>query len=103
MDARARHAQQLTAIRQAVLDGDGVTSRARRASAAAGERADPPLESYLAKVRDASYRITDRDVAALKTAGVGEEEIFELTIATALGAALRRFDAGMRAMGEGEP
>ena len=58
--------------------------------------------AYVGKVRDASYRITDLDVSALKAAGCTEEEIFEVTVAAATGAALQRLDLGLRAM-HGEP
>ena len=45
---------------------------------------------------------TDRaDVADLKAAGHSEEAIFEVTVAAAVGAALRSLDAGMRAAGWG--
>jgi hypothetical protein len=58
----------------------------------------PALQEYVAKVRDASYRVTDTDMAALKAVGYGEDEIFEVTVAAALGAALRSLDAGMSAV-----
>ena len=54
--------------------------------------------AYVSKVRDASYRITDDDVWALRGAGCTEEEIFEITVAAATGAALQRLDLGLRAM-----
>jgi alkylhydroperoxidase family enzyme len=56
------------------------------------------MASYVAKVRDHSYRIADGDVSALTAAGLTEDEIFELTVAAAVGAALRVLNAGMRAM-----
>ena len=58
--------------------------------------------AYLGTVRDASYRITDHDVSALKAAGCTEEEIFEITVAAAARAALQRLDLGLKAM-HGEP
>jgi alkylhydroperoxidase/carboxymuconolactone decarboxylase family protein YurZ len=54
------------------------------------------------KVRDASYTITDHGVWALKAAGCTEEEIFEITVAAATGAALQRLDLGLRLM-QGKP
>jgi alkylhydroperoxidase family enzyme len=53
---------------------------------------------YAEKVRNHSYRVTDADIAALKGAGRTEEEIFEITVAAAMGAALHRLDAGLRAV-----
>ena len=57
-----------------------------------------PLGAYAAKVRDQSYRITDDEVAGLTAAGLSDDVIFEITIAAAVGAALERLDAGMRAV-----
>jgi hypothetical protein len=96
--AADRHGDRVAALRRAVFDSDAVSDRATRAAAAAGGELPAPLASYLTKVREASYRITDADIAALRTAGHSEEEIFELTVAAALGAALRSRDAGMRAL-----
>ena len=45
-----------------------------------------PMQSYAAKVRDESYRVTDADVAELRAAGLSEDEVFEITVAAALGA-----------------
>jgi AhpD family alkylhydroperoxidase len=49
---------------------------------------------YAAMVRDASYKITDEDVERLK-ADHSEDEIFEITVAAAIEAALRSYDAGV--------
>lgn len=57
-----------------------------------------PLEAYLAKVRDRAYTITDADVQAVKNAGVGENEIFERTVAVAVGEGRRRIAAAERVM-----
>ena len=55
-------------------------------------------EAYLEKVRLHAYRVTDGDVEALKAAGLSEDEIFEATVAAAVGAGLARFDAGLRTL-----
>jgi hypothetical protein len=49
-------------------------------------------------VRDQSYGITDTDFAMLTAAGLSDDAVFEITIAAAVGAALERLDAGMRAV-----
>jgi alkylhydroperoxidase family enzyme len=66
-------------LRAAVLDAPGTLR-------------DPPPEAaaYVEKVRRHAYRVTDADVDALRAAGLGDEQIFELTIATALEQGLRR-------------
>jgi alkylhydroperoxidase family enzyme len=48
------------------------------------------LESYLAKVRDRAYTVTDADVQALKDAGLSEDEIFERTVEVAVAEGRRR-------------
>ena len=98
MAAADRHAARVAGLRRAVFDSPGVSGLAERAAAASVDGVPPPLDAYVAKVDGAAYRITDADVAALKAAGCSEEEIFEVTVAAAVGAALRGLDAGMRAM-----
>jgi hypothetical protein len=101
MAAVDRHAARIAGLRRAVFDAPGVSDLAERVAAASADGVPPPLDAYVAKVGGAAYRITDADVAALKAAGRSEDEIFEVTVAAAVGAALRGLDAGMRAMREG--
>jgi AhpD family alkylhydroperoxidase len=86
-------------LRHAVLVAPAVTDPARRAAAATGGELPEPWPAYTALVRDASYRITDADIARLKDAGRTEDEIYELTVAAAVGAALHSHAAGMRVTG----
>lgn len=92
------HAERFAALRRAVLESPGVTGTEMRKVAAEGGHLDEPLSAYLTKVREESFRVTDRDMEDLKSAGLNEDEIFELTIAAALGSAARRLDAGLKAM-----
>jgi alkylhydroperoxidase family enzyme len=92
-----RHATAVDALRRAVFESPGSTEPASRAAAGSAGELPEPLGSYAAKVRDQSYRITDSDFAALTAAGLSDDAIFEITIAAAVGAALRRLEAGMRA------
>jgi AhpD family alkylhydroperoxidase len=57
-----------------------------------------PLREYAATVRDASFSVTDADIAALIAAGHTEDELFEVTAAAAVSAALTSLDAGLRAL-----
>lgn len=67
--------------------------------AAQPNRAVPAAaQTYVETVRKHAYRVTDAQVEALRAAGLGEDEIFELTVAAAVGAGLERLDAGMRAL-----
>jgi hypothetical protein len=72
-----------------------LSSASVRAAAAYGDPLPPPLDSYAAKVRDAAWRVTDADFAALAAAGYSEDVIFEVTVAAALGAGLRSLEAGL--------
>lgn len=56
---------------------------------------------YVETVRRHAYRVTDRQVEELRAAGLSEDEIFELTVATAVGAGLERLEAGLAALGSG--
>ena len=70
-----------------------------REAVAAVPPAPPVLAPYLEKVRVRAYRVTDADVSALVAAGHSEDEIFEQTVAVAIGEGLRRLDAGLEAIG----
>jgi alkylhydroperoxidase family enzyme len=99
-DAGERHADLVAALRRAVFESPAETAPGTRAAAGSGAPVPDPWAAYVAKVRDSSYRITDADVAALTAAGCSEEQIFEITVAAATGAALQRLDAGLRALRE---
>jgi hypothetical protein len=57
----------------------------------------PELESYLGTVRRSAYRVTDRDVDALR-GGFSEDELFEHTVSAAVDAGLTRLDAALRTL-----
>jgi hypothetical protein len=57
------------------------------------------MASYLAKVHERAYDVSDADVEALLAAGHTQDEVFEQTVAAAIGEGLRRLDAAMRVIG----
>ncbi|HZT17686.1 MAG TPA: hypothetical protein VFA19_17245 [Gaiellaceae bacterium] len=59
----------------------------------------PAMAGYLEKVRGRAYTIGDADVDALRRAGMTEDEIFEQTVAAAIGEGFRRLDAAREAIG----
>ena len=68
-------------------------------AAAEPDRPVPPAASaYIDTVRRHAYRVTDAQVEALRDAGLSEDEVFELTVAAAVGAGLARLEAGLGAM-----
>lgn len=64
----------------------------------------PGLASYVDKVAQHAYKVTDEDVVALQRAGNSDDTLFELTVSAALGAALLRLERGLAALrGESSP
>lgn len=57
------------------------------------------MQPYLETVRTGAFAVTDQDVDELKRAGVTEDEIFEATVAVAIGEGLRRLDAALEVIG----
>lgn len=93
------HGDVVDNLRHGVLAAPATTDLALRTAAAAGDPLPEPWQSYARTVRDASYRISNTDIERLVTAGHTEDQIFEVTVAAAVGAALRSFDAGRYALG----
>lgn len=63
---------------------------------------EPPeqLGEYLDKVARWAYKVLDEEVEDLRKAGYSDDQIFELTICSALGAGAARFESGLRALEE---
>ena len=89
------------ALRAAVVDGPGELDPEVRRAVFNGENAPPEAAPYVEKVRRHAYKVTDADVDALLTNGWSEAQVFELTVATALGEGNRRLEAALRAIGGG--
>ena len=93
-----------TRLRQAVIDravkGDGKASADQRRAAYDLDKAALPesVRALVEKTAKHAYKITDDDVAAAKTAGIGEDELFELVVCAALGQAMRQLDAAYGAI-----
>jgi alkylhydroperoxidase family enzyme len=70
-----------------------------RAVAAGSAPAPAEMVDYLEKVRNRAYAVVDRDVDALKEAGISEDEIFEQTVVVAIAEGLRRLDRADEVIG----
>ena len=88
--------QMQAATRAAVIDGRGSTDGAvlRQVASAAPP---PELAVLVQKIRDHAYRVTDADVDALR-ARYTEDQLFEVMIAAAVGAAEDRLKAALAAV-----
>jgi alkylhydroperoxidase family enzyme len=96
--AQDPHATNPQHVVEAVLAGPGKLDPGIRRAAAQGADVPEPLRSYLDKVARHAYKVTDEDVEALRAAGYSEDQIFEATVSCALGACLRRLEAGLSAI-----
>jgi alkylhydroperoxidase family enzyme len=52
------------------------------------------------KIAARPWTVNDEDFARLYASGFSDDQLYELTLACALGAGLQRFEAGLRALGE---
>jgi len=94
-DPHATHMQRLA---DAVLAGPGSLDPGVRRAVADGRDVAEALRGYVDKVARHAYRVTDEDVVSLRAAGYSEDQIFEATVSCALGAGLRRLEAGLSAI-----
>ncbi|HET9839926.1 MAG TPA: hypothetical protein VFR84_16990 [Candidatus Angelobacter sp.] len=56
----------------------------------------------LGRIADQPWAVNDEDISQALAAGYSEDQLFELILAAATGAGVRRLDAGLRAMEEAE-
>ena len=85
-------------LERRLLQQPGALDTDIRQAAAAGQDVPDAVAGYVDKVRRHAYQVTDRDIEQLREAGYSEDQIFELTVAAAYGAARLRLDRAMDAM-----
>jgi hypothetical protein len=87
-------------LEEAVLHSPGTLEPAIRQAIAAERDVPTALRAYVSKVHRHAYKVIDEDVAELRAAGYSEDQIFEATLAAALGAGRVRLHAGLAALRE---
>ena len=80
----------------ALFDGAGATPKELRRSVAAGSP-PPGLLELVRKIRSRAYTVNDDDLAVLKSS-YSEDQLFEIVVAAAFGAATDRLTAAARAL-----
>ena len=96
-----RYAKALARLEERLRRSPGELAPATRAAAIdAGPLSEPLAQRYVETVRQHAYKLTDRRLEELAEAGWTDGQVFELTVAAAFGAARRRLDAGLAALGE---
>src|SRR4029079_743589 len=97
-----RHREAFEALQAAILDADDAVTSAevRRAAADRGDVPEP-FAAYGDTIHDHAYQVSDRTVSDLRAAGAGEDEVFEVTVSAAFGAARARRGGGLAAGPDG--
>jgi alkylhydroperoxidase family enzyme len=85
-----------SATAAALLQGEGATPADLRQAIARGS-APPELMPLVEKIQSRPYAVTDADLDALRTR-YSEDQLYEIVVAAALGAARARLDAAHRAL-----
>ena len=91
------------ALVERVLHGPAHASPAQRQACAGtapatGHGLPPAVEPVVAKIRANAYKVTDEDIAGLKAAGLDDDQIYDLSCATAVGVAQRRLATALAAL-----
>jgi hypothetical protein len=97
-DPANRHRPSLDALASAILHGPGVLPSEVRQAAAQNDGVPDTFEVYVDTIHRNAYRVTDKMVAGLAKAGADDDAMFEISVASAFGAARERLDAGLQAL-----
>jgi hypothetical protein len=87
-----------TALLARIIEGDGTASRAQRRAAFDNAADGAPWRTLVQKTAVQSCRTTDEDISAARSAGLSEDQIFELVVCAAVGQATRQHDAALAAL-----
>jgi hypothetical protein len=88
------------AVANLVLEGNGGASRAARRSAFENTGFGEPLCTLIDKAARQPTRVSDEDIAAVLASGESEDQIFELVVCAAIGAATRQYEAARHTLEE---
>jgi alkylhydroperoxidase family enzyme len=81
-----------------VLNGDGKAPPEMRRAAFDNAGLDEPMRTLIEKVAHHADTVTDDDVAAVRAAGLSEDQIFEIVVCAAIGQASRQYKNGLAAL-----
>ncbi|WP_328649133.1 hypothetical protein OHS58_18240 [Amycolatopsis sp. NBC_00348] len=98
------HRDRAEALRTAVGGNTGVTDAALRTAVATRAAGGPPVaepyDELARQIGDASYRVTDAEVAAVRQAAGSDKATFEVVMSACVGAGLARWDTAARVIAE---
>lgn len=81
-----------------LLHGSGACPAAQRRAAFDNQHSEEPLASLLHKVVAAAHTVSEADVAAARSSGHSEDQLFELMVCAAVGQASRQYEAALAAV-----
>ena len=86
------------ALVKRILVGAGKASSSDRRAAFDLNSLIGPVGTLVDKVAKHASRIADEDIAAMKTSGFTEDQIFEIVVCAAIGQASRQYDSALAAL-----
>ena len=81
-----------------VLEGNAKALPSERSAAFNNTGLSQPVGTIVDKVARHAYMVTDDDIAAARDSGLSEDQIFEIVICAAIGAATRQHDIALAAL-----
>lgn len=88
------------AVTQRILEGEGQVSPDDRRAAFANANVPAAARALVEKVTQRAAQIGDDDIAAAKSAGLTEDQIFETVVCAAVGQATRQYDNALAALAQ---
>lgn len=81
-----------------VRDGDGTAPTELRRAAFDNAGLGEPMRTLIDRVAHHADLVTDEDITAVRTAGLSEDQVFEIVVCAAVGAATRQYDSALAAL-----
>jgi hypothetical protein len=98
------HRHRAETLRAAMAGDTAITEAALRIAVAARAAGGPPVaepyDDLARQIGDASYRVTDAEVDAVREAAGSDKAAFEIVMSACIGAGLARWDAAARVIAE---
>ncbi len=92
-----RHEPARKSLEECVLRGPGHSDPLLRQALACRGDLPPELRVLAEKIRLHAYKVTDADLSALR-GKYSDDQLFEIVVSTAFGAARERLEAGLAAL-----
>lgn len=86
-----------------LLGANGEAAPSQRRAAFDNAALPEPLATLVRKVAHHAYKVGDADIAAVRAAGLSEDQVFELVVCAAVGQATRQHETAMVALDAASP